>query len=222
MNLGRFFFGQSSEGDEESNSLWMRLYEDSQRQQQTRKVSTGDSYENMSDDDRDIDIDSDDGDDSDTTKSQARNSAGGQFYSQAEKRAHHNALERKRRDHIKDSFTSLRDSVPSLQGEKPQASRAQILKKAAEYIQFMRRKNNSHQQDIDDLKRQNTLLETQIRQLEQARATGNFGDGSDLGLGMNDSSRESDSSDVDDGASNNGLGGGGIHRNKKMKTNSNY
>lgn len=37
---------------------------------------------------------------------------------QAEKRAHHNALERKRRDHIKDSFSSLRDSVPSLQGEK--------------------------------------------------------------------------------------------------------
>lgn len=37
---------------------------------------------------------------------------------QADKRAHHNALERKRRDHIKDSFHSLRDSVPSLQGEK--------------------------------------------------------------------------------------------------------
>lgn len=37
---------------------------------------------------------------------------------QAEKRAHHNALERKRRDHIKDSFSSLRDSVPSLHGEK--------------------------------------------------------------------------------------------------------
>lgn len=40
------------------------------------------------------------------------------YFCQAEKRAHHNALERKRRDHIKDSFTSLRDSVPSLQGEK--------------------------------------------------------------------------------------------------------
>lgn len=39
-------------------------------------------------------------------------------HSQADKRAHHNALERKRRDHIKDSFHSLRDSVPSLQGEK--------------------------------------------------------------------------------------------------------
>lgn len=37
---------------------------------------------------------------------------------QSEKRAHHNALERKRRDHIKESFHSLRDSVPALQGEK--------------------------------------------------------------------------------------------------------
>lgn len=37
---------------------------------------------------------------------------------QAEKRAHHNALERKRRDHIKGSFGDLRDVVPSLKGEK--------------------------------------------------------------------------------------------------------
>ncbi|XP_029340179.1 protein max isoform X2 [Mus caroli] len=81
--------------------------------------------------------------------------------SDADKRAHHNALERKRRDHIKDSFHSLRDSVPSLQGEK--ASRAQILDKATEYIQYMRRKNHTHQQDIDDLKRQNALLEQQER-----------------------------------------------------------
>ncbi|KAM6201764.1 protein max isoform 1-T1 [Rhynchocyon petersi] len=82
--------------------------------------------------------------------------------SDADKRAHHNALERKRRDHIKDSFHSLRDSVPSLQGEK--ASRAQILDKATEYIQYMRRKNHTHQQDIDDLKRQNALLEQQGEQ----------------------------------------------------------
>ncbi|MEQ2171036.1 hypothetical protein GOODEAATRI_006513, partial [Goodea atripinnis] len=90
----------------------------------------------------------------------------------ADKRAHHNALERKRRDHIKDSFHSLRDSVPALQGEKvgkylqglgkeQMASRAQILDKATEYIQYMRRKNHTHQQDIDDLKRQNALLEQQ-------------------------------------------------------------
>ncbi|MEE6492089.1 hypothetical protein FKM82_016467 [Ascaphus truei] len=101
--------------------------------------------------------------------------------SDADKRAHHNALERKRRDHIKDSFHSLRDSVPALQGEKVStnngtssvvynASRAQILDKATEYIQYMRRKNHTHQQDIDDLKRQNALLEQQVRALEKARS----------------------------------------------------
>lgn len=42
-----------------------------------------------------------------------------------------------------------------------QASRAQILDKATEYIQYMRRKNHTHQQDIDDLKKQNALLEQQ-------------------------------------------------------------
>nr|XP_006817423.1 PREDICTED: protein max-like isoform X2 [Saccoglossus kowalevskii] len=104
----------------------------------------------MSDDDRDIDIESD-----------------------AEKRAHHNALERKRRDHIKDSFNGLKESVPTLQGEK-QASRAQILNKATEYIQFMRRKNNAHQLDIDDLKRQNDTLDKQIRALEKAKTLGNY------------------------------------------------
>ncbi|XP_011500967.1 PREDICTED: protein max isoform X2 [Ceratosolen solmsi marchali] len=155
----------------------------------------------MSDDDRDIDIESDEGDDSD---SRQRHSNNQQYFSQAEKRAHHNALERKRRDHIKDSFSSLRDSVPSLQGEKV-ASRAQILKKAAEYIQFMRRKNTSHQQDIDDLKRQNNLLESQIRTLEKAKITGHFAAEScevsksdSMGIGnYNDS--ESESSDSETG-----------------------
>ncbi|XP_061507628.1 protein max isoform X2 [Anopheles gambiae] len=202
----------------DSNSPWMRLHEDNQG----RKPSTAEWYD-MSDDDRDIDIESDDGDDSDNTKSQSRSGAGSHLYSQAEKRAHHNALERKRRDHIKDSFTSLRDSVPSLQGEKVsrEASRAQILKKAAEYIQFMRRKNNSHQQDIDDLRRQNNMLESQIRHLEQARASGNFVDGADLGLAFQDGSRGSDSSDIDEVPTNNN-NGLGARRNKKMKTNANY
>uniref|UniRef100_A0A3B4ARA0 Uncharacterized protein n=1 Tax=Periophthalmus magnuspinnatus TaxID=409849 RepID=A0A3B4ARA0_9GOBI len=50
-----------------------------------------------------------------------------------------------------------------------QASRAQILDKATEYIQFMRQKNHTHQQDIDDLKKQNALLEQQVRALEKAK-----------------------------------------------------
>ncbi|GAB1604596.1 protein max-like [Argonauta hians] len=105
----------------------------------------------MSDEDRDVDIESD-----------------------AEKRAHHNALERKRRDHIKESFNGLRDSVPTLQVEKVTVSRAQILKKAADYIQFMRTKNYGHQKDIEDLKKQNTYLEKQIRALEKAKTSGSY------------------------------------------------
>lgn len=117
---------------------------------------------------------------------------------EAEKRAHHNALERKRRDHIKDSFSSLRDSVPALQNEKV-ASRAQILKKASDYITYMRRKNNAHQQDIEDLKRQNSLLEAQIRTLERAKATGNFAAESSEGLYKGDSREYQDSeSDMSD------------------------
>lgn len=119
---------------------------------------------NLSDDDRDIDIESDEDDD--------ENSAQTQFMTQAEKRAHHNALERKRRDHIKESFHSLRDSVPSVQGEK--ASRAQILKQATDYIQFMNKKSSTIQHDIDDLKRQNSILDSQIRSLEKAKNTGTF------------------------------------------------
>ena len=46
------------------------------------------------------------------------------------------------------------------QGDK--ASRAQILKKASEYIAFMRRKNSTHSNDIEDLKRQNQHLENQV------------------------------------------------------------
>ena len=141
----------------------------------------------MSDEDRDVDIESDEDDDD------LSSNANTQFMTQAEKRAHHNALERKRRDHIKDSFSSLRDSVPALQGEKvnnsTKVSRAQILKKAAEYIQFIRRKNQSHQSDIDDLKKQNSTLEQQIRALEKARNTGQFAQAS--GVGFDGSESES-------------------------------
>ncbi|XP_022333813.1 protein max-like isoform X3 [Crassostrea virginica] len=145
----------------------------------------------MSDEDREVEIESD-----------------------AEKRAHHNALERKRRDHIKDSFHSLRDSVPSLQGEKvgsqEKVSRAQILKKAADYISFMRRKNHSHQQDIDDLKKHNAILEQQIRALEKAKSTGQFAVSSAVNAQAG-AFEESESESSIDGEINHG-------RRKKLKT----
>lgn len=139
---------------------------------------TGKYVLKMSDEDRDVDIESDEDDD-----------GTGQYMTQAEKRAHHNALERKRRDHIKESFHNLRDSIPTLPGEKvggsqnhvedaarmnSKASRAQILKQATEYIQFMSKKNGSISQDIDDLKRQNSILDQQVRALERAKRAGTF------------------------------------------------
>lgn len=54
-----------------------------------------------------------------------------------------------------------------------QASRAQILKKAAEYIQFMRKKNTSVQTDIDQIVRQNKLLEEQSELFEYYRISVN-------------------------------------------------
>nr|XP_023996705.1 protein max-like [Salvelinus alpinus] len=122
------------------------------------------------------------------------------YHNVADKRAHHNALERKRRDHIKDSFHSLREFRACLQGKgwvasllrdaRPpnrdqcsgivarysdqsikQASRAQILDKATDYIQYMRRKNHTTRQAFDDLKRQNALLEQSVRALEKVKGS---------------------------------------------------
>lgn len=89
-----------------------------------------------------------------------------------------------------------------------QASRAQILKKAAEYIQFMRRKNHSHQQDIEDLKKQNSYLEAQIRSLERARS-GNFEPENDTAMESVVKSESSESSDENDENE---------RRNKRLKT----
>ena len=51
------------------------------------------------------------------------------------------------------------------------ASWAQILDKATEYIQYVQRKNHTHQQDIDDLKRQDAFLEQQVCSLEKASSS---------------------------------------------------
>jgi Max protein len=96
-----------------------------------------------------------------------------------DKRAHHNALERKRRDHIKESFSGLRDAVPTITTV-DKSSRAQILKKASEYITLMRKRGFSHQKDIDDLKRQNEHLVAQIRALEKAKTNGAFGSAAEV------------------------------------------
>lgn len=125
---------------------------------------------------------------------QQQSSVSGTSYSEMSeadrKRAHHNALERKRRDHIKDSFHCLRDAIPNIKGEKvfhyiyfinivtsiliansflflslhvAKTSRAQILKAATDYIRQMRTRNNDYQNDIDMLKKQNCEIEIQSK-----------------------------------------------------------
>ena len=133
----------------------------------------------MSEEEREIDVELDERENDDDLAS-----LGGQYDN---KRALHNAMERKRRDSIKDSFKGLQDCIPTLKGDK--TSRAQVLKKTGEYITHMQRKITDHQvsvwtlvtpltppsqDEIKSLKAQNTQLETQIRALEKAKASGNF------------------------------------------------
>ncbi|BFZ11591.1 hypothetical protein BsWGS_14629 [Bradybaena similaris] len=130
----------------------------------------------MSDEDREIDIESD-ADDEESPPT----------FNSEDKRAHHNALERKRRDHIKDSFHSLRDCVPHddnklLNASKKKAdtetnsstkaSRAQILRQAAEYIIRMRDKTMQNDRHINILKQQNEELQAQIKALQKSQNGG--------------------------------------------------
>jgi len=124
----------------------------------------------MSEDERDIDVELDDGDLG--GMDDEGGSLAGDDGIPENKRALHNAMERKRRDSIKDSFRGLQECIPTLRGDK--TSRAQVLKKTGDYIVHMQKKISSHQDEIKELKTQNTQLETQIRALEKAKASGGF------------------------------------------------
>lgn len=76
------------------------------------------------------------------------------------RRDHHNHLERKRRASIKGSYCDLREAIPSLRGSK--ASRAVTLQRAAEYIETLTKSNREHSCCVDELARQNEILERQV------------------------------------------------------------
>jgi len=120
----------------------------------------------MSEEEREIDVELDDGMDGESLVDSSGNGL------PENKRALHNAMERKRRDSIKDSFRGLQECIPTLRGDK--TSRAQVLKKTGDYISHMQKKINVHQEEIKELKTQNAQLESQIRSLERAKASGNF------------------------------------------------
>ncbi|CAP27396.1 Protein CBR-MXL-3 [Caenorhabditis briggsae] len=86
-----------------------------------------------------------------------------------DRRAHHNELERRRRDHIKDHFVILKDSIPLLEGEK--SSRALILKRAVEYITVMQTRLNENQKSMDELRRRNEMLEEKLLERETSSSS---------------------------------------------------
>ncbi|CAG5129506.1 unnamed protein product [Candidula unifasciata] len=140
----------------------------------------------MSDEDREIDIESD-----------ADDEESPQNFNSDDKRAHHNALERKRRDHIKDSFHSLRDCVPqddNKTNSSTKASRAQILRQAAEYIIRMRDKTIQNDRHISKLKQQNEELQAQIKALQKSQNGGKTLLSSNF---LNDNPGEDDDDDYD-------------------------
>lgn len=73
-------------------------------------------------------------------------------------RAQHNALERRRRDNIKDMYTLLKEEIPNFNHER--ASRAQILCKTIE--QMMELKH-----DVELLEDENKKLDEEYEKLQK-------------------------------------------------------
>uniref|UniRef100_A0A183CCP0 BHLH domain-containing protein n=1 Tax=Globodera pallida TaxID=36090 RepID=A0A183CCP0_GLOPA len=80
--------------------------------------------------------------------------------SKRQARAQHNALERRRRDNIKDMYCSLKDEIPNFTNDR--ASRAQILKKAIDTIQKSQNEMCDLKEEIEKLEEMNTSIRNQI------------------------------------------------------------
>uniref|UniRef100_A0A8R1HKJ4 BHLH domain-containing protein n=1 Tax=Caenorhabditis japonica TaxID=281687 RepID=A0A8R1HKJ4_CAEJA len=81
-------------------------------------------------------------------------------------REQHNALERRRRDNIKDMYTSLREVVPDGNGERVQASRAVILRKAIETIEKGQADGADLAVDVAEQEAKNAKLREEIARLK--------------------------------------------------------
>ncbi|RCN33301.1 Helix-loop-helix DNA-binding domain protein [Ancylostoma caninum] len=80
-------------------------------------------------------------------------------------RAQHNALERRRRDNIKDMYISLKDVVPDMQNER--ASRAVILRRAIEVIEEKQQQRADLKADCDRLRSEMAELEREVARLRE-------------------------------------------------------
>ncbi|KAH7719756.1 Helix-loop-helix DNA-binding domain containing protein [Aphelenchoides avenae] len=107
--------------------------------------------------------------DVDSGASPAPSSMGDAHNSDSKKhaRAQHNALERRRRDNIKDMYTSLKDEIPNFSNER--ASRAQILKKTIEQIDEYNNEVQELDSELKQIEEGNEKLRQQIAELKAAR-----------------------------------------------------
>ena len=80
-------------------------------------------------------------------------------FPQPERREHHNELERRRRDHIKDSFDRVKEAIPGMDGQK--ASRSQVLKRACDYVETMHESIEAQEADIERMKQRNRELQAE-------------------------------------------------------------
>ncbi|KHN87415.1 Protein max [Toxocara canis] len=85
-------------------------------------------------------------------------------------RAQHNALERRRRDNIKDMYGALKDTIPGMSNER--ASRAVVLKKAIDMIVGMEERLKSIVSENEQLEQINAELENELARLEGAAGDG--------------------------------------------------
>uniref|UniRef100_A0AC34FV66 BHLH domain-containing protein n=1 Tax=Panagrolaimus sp. ES5 TaxID=591445 RepID=A0AC34FV66_9BILA len=89
--------------------------------------------------------------------------------SEHKKRAQHNALERRRRDNIKDMYSSLKDEIPNFSHER--ASRAQILSKTIEQMQCLQGEADDAEKEMKDAEEENARLLKELEELEAAEAS---------------------------------------------------
>ncbi|EJW88178.1 helix-loop-helix DNA-binding domain-containing protein [Wuchereria bancrofti] len=80
-------------------------------------------------------------------------------------RAQHNALERRRRDNIKDMYGALKDTIPGMQNER--ASRAAVLKKSIDLITSKQADLEKILAENQKLEQENNVLEHEIERLKQ-------------------------------------------------------
>ncbi|OAF70357.1 dMax [Intoshia linei] len=83
---------------------------------------------------------------------------------QEEKRQHHNALERRRRDLIKDNFKMLQMAIPNINNQR--TSRAEVLQSAYDYMKSLSQKILNHTTDIETLAKGNAEIYRKVKILE--------------------------------------------------------